>query len=107
RLTFIEPYPKSRASELHGDSIAVEADADDQKRVCFIFFVGVSPRQYFSLFSVGDLVRKEGSKVKKWKPEDASPRLADTPFAYLPREEETLVTFDKLLKKINLSLVEN
>jgi cytidine deaminase len=107
RLTFIEPYPKSRASELHGDSVAVEAEKEDKNHVCFKSFVGVSPRQYFSLFSVGDLARKERSKVKKWKPEDASPRLAETPFAYLPREEETLVTFDKLLKKINLSLVEN
>ena len=29
RLTFIEPYPKSRASELHGDSIGVEQDPED------------------------------------------------------------------------------
>jgi deoxycytidylate deaminase len=107
RLIFIEPYPKSRASELHGDSVAVEADADDPKHVCFKSFVGVSPRQYFSLFSVGESVRKEGSKVKKWKPEGASPRLAETPFAYLPREADRLVTFDKLLKRNNLYPVES
>jgi cytidine deaminase len=107
RLTFIEPYPKSRASELHGDSVAVEAESDDKEHVSFKSFVGVSPRQYFSLFSVGESVRKEGSKVKKWKAEDASPRLAETPFAYLPREAETLVTFDTLLKETNLFPVES
>jgi cytidine deaminase len=107
RLTFIEPYPKSRAPELHGDSIAVEADADDKNHVSFKSFVGVSPRLYFSLFSVGDLVRKEGSRVKEWRGEDASPRLAETPFAYLPSEAEMLALFDKLLKQTNLSVMES
>jgi cytidine deaminase len=107
RLTFIEPYPKSRASELHGDAVAVEADFDDHSHVSFNSLVGVSPRQYFSLFSVGEAVRKEGSKVKKWKAEDASPRLAETPFAYLPREAEMLGTLDNLLKQTNLSVVES
>jgi cytidine deaminase len=102
RVIYIEPYPKSRASELHGDSIAVEQDPEDPKRVSFRSFVGLSPRQYFRLFSVGDAPRKEGSKVKKWKPEDAAPRLAESPFAYLPREEEQLTTFDNLLAKYNL-----
>jgi cytidine deaminase len=107
RLVFIEPYPKSRAFELHGDSIALEADADDRNHVSFNSFVGVSPQQYFSLFSVGDLARKEGSKVKKWRPEDASPKLTETPFAYLSRESEALGTFDKLLQRSNLNLTES
>lgn len=53
RLAYIEPYPKSRAADLHGDAISVE-DADTTKRVAFQSFVGVAPRQYFSLFSLGD-----------------------------------------------------
>jgi deoxycytidylate deaminase len=106
RLIFIEPYPKSRASELHGDSIAVEPADDDRKRVTFNFFVGVSPRQYFTLFSLGDSSRKEGGKVKKWKADNAIPRLVDTPFAYLSHEEEALEVLDSLLKKTKLILVE-
>jgi hypothetical protein len=101
RLAYIEPYPKSRATDLHDDSISVE-DKKTGKHVTFQSFVGVAPRQYSNLFSLGDLPRKQGSKVIKWKPEDASPRFAESPFAYLHREEEELATFDLLLTQNNL-----
>jgi cytidine deaminase len=104
RLAYIEPYPKSRASALHGDSISVE-DVETGNRVAFQSFVGVAPRQYSHVFSLGDLSRKEGSKAKKWKPEDASPRFAESPFAYLHREEAALTTFDLLLTQHTLITV--
>jgi deoxycytidylate deaminase len=50
QVTFIEPYPKSRASTLHDDSIALE-DAE-RERVVFRPFVGVAPRRFSALFSM-------------------------------------------------------
>jgi cytidine deaminase len=52
RVVYIEPYPKSRVSELYEDSIGL-ADRRTElgNRVRFEPFVGISPRRYFDLFS--------------------------------------------------------
>ena len=57
-VTFIEPYPKSLAGDLHGDEIVLEEEADD-KKVLFKPFVGVAPRRYMQLFSALDITGKK------------------------------------------------
>ena len=49
RVVYLEPYPKSYASELHSDSIQVEMSGDIEK-VVFEPFIGVSPFRYRELF---------------------------------------------------------
>ena len=54
-VQFIEPYPKSRAIDLHADSIQVSVQnwlppSRDGKRVLFRPFVGVAPRMYRRAF---------------------------------------------------------
>lgn len=54
-VQFIEPYPKSRATDLHSDAIQVRATGWDPpsrggKRVLFRPFVGVAPRMYRRAF---------------------------------------------------------
>lgn len=54
-VQFIEPYPKSRAIDLHADSIQVsvknwEPPSREGKRVLFRPFVGVAPRMYRRAF---------------------------------------------------------
>jgi deoxycytidylate deaminase len=64
---FIEPYPKSLASELHADSLVLvedPADNDASVRVKLRPFVGVAPRRYSALFSI---VSEQG---KKWRRKD-------------------------------------
>ena len=56
-VTFIEPYPKSLASELHGDAITVEEASDG--KVLFKPFVGIAPRRYIQLFSSLDMTGKQ------------------------------------------------
>jgi deoxycytidylate deaminase len=51
KLVYIEPYAKSLAAELYPDSIAIEGG--DDKKVIFAPFVGVAPRQYMRLFTMG------------------------------------------------------
>jgi cytidine deaminase len=52
RLVYLEPYPKSYARALHGDSIDVDGDGNNGK-VAFDAFIGVSPYRYRDLFEKG------------------------------------------------------
>lgn len=52
RVVFIEPYPKSRALDLHGDSIALRNGAVEPDRVVFQPFAGIGPRRFVDLFAM-------------------------------------------------------
>jgi len=90
RVLFIEPYPKSRALELHRDSLTL---SEQREKVEFRPFVGIGPRRYVELFSLRDLrgdrvARKSKSGiVVKWDAKEASPALPDGVVSYLEREE--------------------
>lgn len=100
RVVYLEPYPKSQASDLHSDAILIAnssfADIPDpnQKKVIFSPFEGIGPRRYFDLFSVGlssgyEVVRKkQGSKYKiEWSRSTANLRVPMVPTAYFERED--------------------
>ena len=65
RVVFLEPYPKSLASELHGDSLRVEdTDRGAYQRfpaVSFEHFHGITPRRYRELFERGRRKAADGS----------------------------------------------
>ncbi|MFG1421874.1 deaminase [Roseixanthobacter liquoris] len=54
KVIFLEPYPKSLASDLHSDSIQIENNDRGQyskyPAVSFEHFYGVSPRRYREIF---------------------------------------------------------
>ena len=56
RVVFIEPYAKSKAGELHSDSIAIEVPSGDSA-VQFEPFVGVAPRRYLEMFDAAARTR--------------------------------------------------
>jgi deoxycytidylate deaminase len=72
RLVYIEPYPKSLASRLHDDAIAIDPDDQREEKVVLAPFVGVAPRRYIELFTPAPEARKKGRKV-------ARPRAGDLP----------------------------
>jgi deoxycytidylate deaminase len=80
RVYFIEPYPKSRAEELHGDSISMNGE---EAKVQLLPFVGIGPRRYVELFMLWDpfgnaLNRKaKEGVVVEWKRDEAWPLLPD------------------------------
>ena len=82
RVVYIEPYPKSRAFNLHSDSIAIDTFEEGIGRVSFHPFVGIAPRQYMELFSFskGQRVRKDG-KIVEWEQtkSNALPRFVRFP----------------------------
>jgi deoxycytidylate deaminase len=52
RVVYIEPYPKSKAAELHSDSVTLSFADANIKKVRFEAFIGVGPRRFFDLFSM-------------------------------------------------------
>ena len=50
RVVFVEPYTKSRADQLHNDSISIAQAKPSKKKVSFVPFVGVAPRRYREMF---------------------------------------------------------
>jgi deoxycytidylate deaminase len=102
KVIYIEPYAKSRASDLHPDEISV--DREEAGKVPFLPFVGVGPRRYFDLFSLTlstgyPIERKEDGKLIPWSRGTAVVRLQVKPSTYLQRE---LLAF-KALKGIRSS----
>jgi deoxycytidylate deaminase len=94
RVVFLEPYPKSYAKKLHGDSIALDGEGDS-KKVKFVPFIGVSPFRYRDLFEKGK--RKSDSKAVEWSKGRKQPQLG----VYFPSyaESENIVV-DKLNTKL-------
>jgi hypothetical protein len=93
---YYEPYPKSKALTLHGDSIALD-DPEAENRVRFVPFVGVAARRYFDLFSMrlGDgleMRRKKDGKIVAWQRTGAKPRIRMAPYSYLERETKVTAT---------------
>ncbi len=68
-VTYIEPYPKSRALDLHEDSVSLEDD--DGSKVVFRPFVGVAPRSFARLFS---MTGSDGSEIPR-KDDEGRPIL--------------------------------
>jgi len=92
RVVYVEPYPKSQALELYRNAIA-EVEVDGETRVVFESFVGVGPRRFFDLFSIGlstgwPVKRKDqDGNARSWQPSTAEARLALLPTSYIVREE--------------------
>ena len=63
-VVFLEPYPKSYATELHGDSIAVDP-IEETKKVIFRPFIGISPYRYRDLFEKGRR-KYSGGVAQRW-----------------------------------------
>ena len=105
KVVFIEPYPKSKAFELHQDSIFLANEGNvsgENGKVKFMPFVGVGPRRFIDLFSMnlnsGKIVERklEGNKVD-WERKSSSIRVPLSPISYIERETYIMAEIDKLL----------
>lgn len=84
-VVFIEPYEKSRASELFGDSVSVEPVEHSTQKVNFRAFVGVAPRRYTDVFEVQASRKNDEGKIRN--PDSfVSPRIKRTVFTYVIAE---------------------
>lgn len=67
RVVFIEPYPKSKAGDLHGDSMVFGQARKRDRRVAFEPFVGVAPRRYLEMFDAA--TREQQGNVGRKAPD--------------------------------------
>ena len=79
----MQPYPKSKAWELHSDEIELEVISGADK-VSFVPFIGISPVRYRELFQKGK--RKSDGAVKPWYHGDPKPMI-DVDFPSYPYSE--------------------
>jgi deoxycytidylate deaminase len=106
-VIFLEPYPKSLASDLHSDAIAVEGSDrgayQDFPAVDFVHFYGVSPRRYREIFERAGR-KDEESKFQPWKDGLKQP-IVDIKIPFYAQLEEVIVkTFvDSYLKRIAMA----
>jgi deoxycytidylate deaminase len=102
RVVYIEPYPKSLALDLHGDSLVVDSPGISGK-VSFEPFVGIAPRRYMDLFEMVDRRAKDG-QIIAWDKCRANPRI---PFLGLIHtilsEQKTIERLRKEIEKMHLA----
>ncbi|MEP9372638.1 anti-phage dCTP deaminase [Mesorhizobium sp. KR1-2] len=72
RVVYIEPYPKSRAHELHGHELSIESESLD--KVAFVPFIGISPFRYRDIFQKGRRKNRDGTAMS-WMAGSPSPML--------------------------------
>jgi deoxycytidylate deaminase len=94
KVVYVEPYPKSKAFDLHPDAIRQAEDTSYPERVVFVPLVGVGPRLFVDLFSMtlsagASVRRKADDSVNKssWDRRTALPRVKCLPVTY--RDNET------------------
>jgi cytidine deaminase len=102
RLVYIEPYAKSLAIELHGDSIELDS-AEDPGKVPFVPFLGVAPKNHAFLFAMPQRKGSDGM-VLAWDALKSTPRVSGSFWSYLRYETEDLGFLADDLKKIGLQL---
>jgi deoxycytidylate deaminase len=116
RVVYIEPYPKSRALELHRDAILAYDDlqaphcgdttCSDTHTLLFEPFVGVGPNRFRDLFSTttGNGIRRE-RKLKSsghriaWDAQTSLPKVEMLPMSYLDLEAKALYQLKKSLSR--------
>lgn len=111
-VVYIEPYPKSKASQIHDDAIFL-ADEDTPppvgvgSRVTFRPFEGIGPRRFIDLFSLtlgnGRRIRRkakdeDGARVPWQRGVDSAPRIPLDPRSYLERERAAAINAGQRLK---------
>jgi cytidine deaminase len=72
KVVYMEPYPKSRAKELHQNEIDIEAETPN--RVSFMPFLGISPFRYADIFQKGRRKNQDGS-AKTWYHDKPRPMI--------------------------------
>jgi deoxycytidylate deaminase len=86
RVVYMEPYPKSRAKDLHPDEIEVEAETPG--KVSFVPFMGISPFRYRDIFQKGRRKREDGT-AQDWY-NDKRPMIEVTSPTYVDNEKWAL-----------------
>lgn len=97
RVIYMEPYPKSKAKELHEHEIEIEKTSNT--RVSFLPFLGISPVRYRDIFQKGKR-KKEGAALS-WMAGAPRPLIDIAAITYVDLEAFEIRKLDAKLKKID------
>ena len=86
RVVYIEPYPKSKAKDLHQNEIEIEKETTG--RVSFMPFIGISPHRYRDIFQKTGKRKREDGTAKRWLSDSERPYIENPSTAYVDREPE-------------------
>lgn len=90
RVVYVEPYPKSYASELYRDDIVLKRSVDlVPGKVHFEPFIGIAPYRYRDFFEKSKRKDKDG-KAADWQSGSPSPIVKGTGVEYVDVESEYL-----------------
>ena len=94
---YVEPYPKSLATELHPDSICNE-EKDSEKVVKFIQYDGVAPSNMLRLFEAREDRKKHGKAINR-DPSKSQPISRSALDGYSHREKLVIHKFKQALSE--------
>lgn len=104
RVVYVEPYPKSKALELHNDSIELHSeDSNNTQKVQFEAFQGIAARRFLDLFSMSlgagnKIKRKErDGRAIEWNEKKANLRIPKVYSSYKCLEDSALKKYNELL----------
>lgn len=82
-VVFLEPYPKSKAKELHDNEVEIEQFSDS--KVVFRFFSGITPELYQDIFTKSK--RKKDGIAVRWQHGGPAPMVSVTHPTYIELEK--------------------
>jgi cytidine deaminase len=100
RVIFVEPYPKSLATELYDEFISIEGVSNPDKKVRFESYVGVAPRLFMNIFTMSKRKESDG-RIVKWDGSVAKLKQSEQFQYYYLRE---IVAIGKISKYIPIDL---
>ena len=86
RVVYMEPYPKSKAKDLHQNEIEIENEVEG--RVSFVPFLGISPFRYRDIFQKTSKRKNDDGIAKRWMMDREMPMVEDTANFYFEVEIE-------------------
>ena len=93
-VVYMEPYPKSKAKELHENEIELERRAEN--RVAFLPFIGIAPARYRDIFQKGKRKSKDGQALR-WIFGEPRPSIELSAITYTTLESSELKKLDRQL----------
>jgi tRNA(Arg) A34 adenosine deaminase TadA len=97
RVVYMEPYPKSKAKDLHQNEIEIENEVDG--RVSFVPFLGISPYRYRDIFQKTVKRKRSDGTAKRWIADVETPIVESTSNSYIEIElDEMLKIYGKFVK---------
>ncbi len=88
RVVYLEPYPKSRAKDLHKNEISIEVESND--KVVFAPFMGIAPNRFRYIFRKGKR-KDDAGKAKRWMGDHGPSPMVDVPIPLYVLFEEAAI----------------